>query len=166
VQFIAHSSRGCEAPLDHGIARVTFPSVLALCPLLLGFAAVSSAPPKAVTRLVQDDELVLRVPVRPLPQPRIVWQPGQQLKCVPIRAIRGAMLSSPENVDILFARQQRVRAHFAEDCPALDFYDGFYLKPKDGRLCAGRDIVYSRMGGSCRIEGFRQLVPRLRRTTP
>lgn len=140
---------------------------LPLLPMLVGLAGIGAEPARpAVTSLVQDDELVLRVPVRPLPQPRLVWHPAAPLRCVPIRAIRGAVLSSPENVDILFPRQQRVRARFAGDCPALDFYDGFYLKPQDGQLCAGRDIVYSRMGGSCRIEGLHLLVPRLKRQSP
>jgi hypothetical protein len=76
------------------------------------------------------------------------------------------MLSSPGSVDVLLPHQHRVRAHFAEDCPALDFYSGFYLKPQDAQLCAGRDIIYSRMGGSCRIEGFHLLVPRLKRQSP
>jgi hypothetical protein len=142
-------------------------AVLGLLPLLVGWAGISSvSPAQTQASLSQADELVLRVPVRPLPQPRIDWQPGRAFRCMPIRAIRGAMLSSPENVDILLPQQHRVRAHFAEDCPALDFYGGFYLKPQDGQLCAGRDIIYSRMGGSCRIEGFHLLVPRLKRQSP
>lgn len=146
---------------------MTFPGLFTVIPMLIGFAAVGAGPLQpAVTRLVQDRELILRVPVRPLPQPRVTWQPVRQLQCVPIRAIRGAMLSSPSSVDILLPQQQRVRARFAEDCPALDFYDGFYLKPTDGRICAERDIIYSRMGGSCRIEALRQLAPRLRRQSP
>jgi hypothetical protein len=50
-----------------------------------------------------------------------------------------------------------VRAKFNDDCPALDFYRGFYLKPGDDRLCAKRDFVHSRMGESCQIEQFRGL---------
>jgi len=155
--------------------------ILALFPLLVGFAAVTAAPsrpavvvpasaaafsPPAMTMLVQQDELILRVPVQPPQQAHIEWQQGRALRCMPVRAIRGAMLSSTENVDILLGRQQRVRANFANDCPALDFYGGFYLKPQDGQLCAGRDLIYSRMGGSCRIEGFNLLVPRLKRQSP
>jgi hypothetical protein len=139
---------------------------LALLPLLVGFAAAGTGPSRpTVTRLVQNDELILRVPVQP-PQPRIEWQQGRALRCVPVRAIRGAALSGPENIDVLLGHRQRVRANFAADCPAIDFYGGFYLKPQDGKLCAGRDLVYSRMGGSCRIEGFHLLVPQLKRQSP
>jgi hypothetical protein len=146
---------------------MSLPAFLALFPLLVGLAAVNVVPTRApVTSLVQDDEVVLRVPVRPLPPPKVEWQAGRPFRCMPIRAIRGAMLSSPENVDILLPQQHRARAQLAENCPALDFYDGFYLKPQDGQLCAGRDIIYSRMGGSCRIEGFHLLVPRLKRQSP
>jgi len=146
---------------------VTLTSILALFPLLVGFAAVSGAQVQPAVRATNvGNELIVRVPVRPLPPPRIVCQPARPLQCVPIRAIRGAMLSSPAHIDILLPQQQRVRARFAEDCPGLDFYGGFYLKPQDARICAGRDVIYSRVGGSCRIEGFRQLVPRLRRQLP
>ena len=47
------------------------------------------------------------------------------------------------------------------DCPALDFYGGFYLQPDDERICAKRETIRSRVGGSCRIERFRLLVPQL-----
>ena len=56
----------------------------------------------------------------------------------------------------------RIRAQFDEDCPALDFYGGFYLQPQDESLCARRDAVHSRIGSSCMIERFKQLVPKFR----
>ena len=65
-------------------------------------------------------------------------------------AIRRALLSGPRSVDFVLADRSRVRAEFDEDCPALDFYGGFYLQPEDDRLCAKRDAIHSRMGGSCR----------------
>jgi len=79
--------------------------------------------------------------------------------------IRRALLSGPEQVDFILADRTRVRAKFDEDCPALDFYGGFYLQPQDERLCADRDAVHSRMGGSCTIDKFRLLVP-VRRQVP
>ena len=148
-------------------ASLTLASLFAWLPTLLGLTALPVPELQPVVRATMvQEEMIVRVPVRRLPPPRIVWRPGREVRCVPIRAIRGAMLSSRENVDILLPQQQRVRATFAENCPALDFYGGFYLKPQDARLCAGRDIVYSRIGGSCRIEAFRQLVPRLKRQIP
>ena len=38
---------------------------------------------------------------------------------------------------------------------------GFYLQPQDDRLCVRRDAIHSRMGGSCTIEQFRKLVPKI-----
>ena len=49
------------------------------------------------------------------------------------------------------------------DCTALDYYGTFYLQLQDERLCAGRDAVHSRIGGSCTIDHFQQLIPKLRR---
>ena len=73
------------------------------------------------------------------------------------------MLSGPEQVDFIFRNRARVRAQFDEDCPALDFYAGFYLQPNGDQLCAGRDAVHSRMGGSCTIERFKILEAKLAR---
>ena len=61
------------------------------------------------------------------------------------------------------ADRSRVRAKIDDDCPAIDFYGGFYLQPEDDRVCAKRDEIRSRMGGSCRIERFRSLEARLKR---
>ena len=74
-------------------------------------------------------------------------------------AIRRAMLSGPEQVDFVLANRSRIRAKFDQDCPALDFYGGFYLQPEDDMLCARRDAIHSRMGGSCTIDSFKQLGP-------
>ena len=118
---------------------------------------------QTVTRLVIRDEVILRIPVQPRPLgPQIEWLEKKSPKCVPVAAIRGALLSGQSQVDFIFAGGARVRAKFDEDCPALDFYGGFYLQPQDERLCAGRDAVHSRIGGSCTIDKFRQLVPKLR----
>ena len=35
----------------------------------------------------------------------------------------------------------------------------FYLQTADDRLCVRRDAVHSRIGGSCTIERFKQLMP-------
>ena len=129
-------------------------------PVLIGVFAVQSG---TVSRLVVQDELILRVPVLPRPiSPHIDWVERKGPKCIPAGAIRRAMLSGPEEVDFILSNRARVRARLEEGCPALDFYGGFYLQPEDARLCAERDEVHSRMGGSCMIERFRELVPRLR----
>ena len=136
-----------------------------LLPLLFGmFAAQPAAVGQTVTRLVIEDEVILRVPVQPHPMfPDIGWIERKGPKCIPAAAIRRALLSNSEQVDFILANHSRVRAQLDEDCPALDFYAGFYLQPRDERLCARRDAIHSRIGGSCTIERFRQLVPKFRR---
>lgn len=136
-----------------------------LVPLLLGLFAVQPATvEQSVTRLIIQDEMILRVPVQPHPLfPDIEWVEKKGPNCIPAAAIQRALLSGSAQVDFILVNHARIRAQFDEGCPALDFYGGFYLQPKDDRLCARRDAVHSRMGGSCAIERFRQLVPRFRR---
>ncbi|WP_341633537.1 hypothetical protein [Sphingomonas agri] len=136
-----------------------------LVPLLLGLVgAQPGIVSQSVTRLIIQDEVILRVPVDPRPLvPEIEWIEKKGPKCVPVAEIQRALLSGSGQVDFVFLNRARVRAHLDEDCPALDFYRGFYLQSRDDHLCAHRDAIHSRMGGSCTIEGFRQLVPRFRR---
>jgi hypothetical protein len=142
---------------------VIFPGVMAWLAMLFGFGgAQDSGAQPVVRRVVVGSEIILRVPVQPLPPPRFEWVEHKGPKCIDWADIRGAMLSGPANVDFLLPDRQRVRAEFAEDCAALDFYGGFYLSPRDEQVCVRRDSVHSRMGGSCRIERFRKLVPKLR----
>jgi hypothetical protein len=137
---------------------------LGLVPVLFGlFAAQSGSTQQSVSRLVVQDELILRVPVLPRAMgPQLEWVEKKGPRCIPAAAIRRALLSGPEQVDFILVNRTRVRARLEDGCPALDFYGGFYLQPEDWRVCADRDEVHSRMGGSCTIERFRQLVPRLR----
>ena len=143
-------------------------SFLGLLPVLLGLLAAQTGPmPQSVTRLVIQDEVILRVPVQPRPVLRqIEWVAQKGPRCIPTAAIRRALLFGSEQVDFVLANRSRVRAEFDENCPGLDFYGGFYLQPQDDRLCAGRDAVHSRIGGSCTIGRFRHLVPRLKRQIP
>jgi hypothetical protein len=136
-----------------------------LLPLLVGmFAAQPGAVGQSVTRLVIEDEVIIRVPVQAHPIiPTIEWVEKKGPKCVPANEIRRALLSGPQQVDFIFSNRARVRAQLDEDCPALDFYAGFYLQPRDERICARRDAVHSRIGGSCTIERFSQLMPKYRR---
>lgn len=137
---------------------------LSILPVLLGLIAVQpGAVEQSVTRLVVQDEVILRVPVQPRAyDPPIRWVERKGPRCIPAFAIRRAMMSGRDQVDFVLSNRARVRAELDEDCPALDFYGGFYLQPEDDRLCAGRDEIHSRMGGSCTIEHFKKLVPRLK----
>jgi hypothetical protein len=139
--------------------------VVKFAPLLLGlFAAQPGVMGQSVTRLVVEDQVILKVPIRPRPlAPQFEWRERKGPKCIAAGDIRGALLSGPQQVDfVLGGGPRRMRAELEEDCPALDFYRGFYLQPQDEQLCAGRDAIHVRTGGSCTIERFRQLVPKFR----
>jgi hypothetical protein len=140
-------------------------SIWSLLPLLLGLFAAQPVPvSQSVTRLIVQDEVILRVPVQPRPlMPQVEWIEKKGPKCVPVAAIQRALLQGSEQVDFVMVNHARIRAQLDEDCPALDFYGGFYLQPEDDRLCAQRDAIHSRMGGSCTIEKFKQLIPKFRR---
>ena len=66
-------------------------------------------------------------------------------------------------IDFILRGRQFVRARLDTDCEGLDFYGGFYLQSEDKRICARRDAISLRTGGSCRIEKFRTLTPRVDR---
>ena len=139
--------------------------ILGFVPFILGlFSAEPGMIGQAVTRIAYQEEIILRVPVAPRPPlPRIEWREHKGPKCIPTGALQRAILSGAgDQVDFVLANHVRMRADLDEDCPALDFYDGLYLQTPDDRLCAGRDEIHSRMGGSCRIDRFRKLVPVVR----
>ena len=135
-----------------------------LWPLLLGLLGGDpGVVGQSVTRLMVQNEVILRIPIQPRPLlPEIDWVEHKGPKCIPAGAIRRVLLSGPTQVDFILENRARVRAQFDEDCPALDFYAGVYLQTADDRLCVRRDAVQSRIGGSCTIERFKQLVPKLR----
>ena len=121
------------------------------------------APQYQVAQLVIQQQIVIRVqrpaarasaPARP-----INWSEKKGPKCVQLDRLAGALILQPDAVDLVSEGGDRVRARLDDDCPALDFYAGFYLKPtKDGKVCAGRDFVRSRSGRKCEISAFRTLV--------
>ena len=162
-EFIDCSTRDCEAAV-HGRALLTIFSFFSLLPALFGVASAQGTPSGGVVRrVVIQDEVIWRVPVRPhVRGPAVEWGERKGPKCIPAGTIRGANLGGSEHVDFVLFDRSRIRAKFDDDCPALDFYGGFYLKPEDEMLCARRDSVHSRMGSSCRIERFRRLVPKLK----
>jgi hypothetical protein len=163
-QFIEHSTLHCKARGNGGGLQMIPGTILNFVPLLLGlFAAQPTIVEQSVTRLVIQDEVILRVPLLPrrfLPQ--FEWEERKGPKCIPIGAIQRAFLTDTQQIDIVLVNHARMRAQLDEDCPGLDFYGDFYLQPQDDRICAGRDAIHSRMGGSCAIERFKQLVPKFR----
>jgi hypothetical protein len=90
----------------------------------------------------------------------IQWRETRGPRCVAISEIAGATMPGPDSVDLILRDNSRIRAKLQRRCPALDFYYGFYVNAtEDGRICADRDVVRSRIGGECEIDQFRSLHP-------
>lgn len=149
-----------------------------LLPMLVAMPAAAGAqrdgawppPGTELAQLMMRERIMIRIrPARPpvaRPQgrrlaPPPVWSERRARRCVPLRALAGAAVSQGGDVDLMLVDGRRLRAKLAEDCPSLDFYSGFYLRPtSDGRLCGGRDVLKARSGAVCPIARFRELEPR------
>ncbi len=140
--------------------------------LALLIAAAPAARPKdadgielALTEVIIRERLIVRVPIpRRAPDPPARWREKRGARCIELGKVAGAAISAPDSVDMILRGGARIRAELESECPALDFYSGFYLVPtKDGRICADRDSIHARSGGECQIERFRKLVPDGRR---
>lgn len=120
-----------------------------------------------VHREVRIQRIIVRVPrmeVTPASSsralPAINWVEKRTDRCVPVANLAAVSITRTDSVDLMLTGGKRLRARLEEDCPTLDFYSGFYLKPTaDGMVCASRDTIRSRSGGQCRISSFRMLVP-------
>ena len=164
-KFSRCSTLDCKAALNHDAPPMIFTSFFALLPALLGISA-AQAPGElpAVRRVIVQDEIIIRVPVRIRQiSPQLDWIEHKGPRCIRSGDLRGAMLSGPDSVDFLLHGKQRMRASFDTRCPALDFYGGFYLNTEDGKVCAGRDTIRSRLGSACVIGKFHRLEPKRHR---
>lgn len=134
---------------------------LALVTWLASMVGIPGVGPVSVSRLVVQQEIILRVPVvRPrLPRP-IRWVEKKGPKCIGSSQIVAAALADERSIDFLLRDRTRIRAKMDEDCPTLDFYGNFYIQPDDERICAKREEIRSRIGGSCRIERFKRMMPK------
>ena len=133
--------------------------LVSLLPAVLGLVTGGQDPPQVRMSFVQN-EFVIRVPVRPTTEMlRFEWEEARGPRCIASAQLRGAVISGSEHVDLVMGGNRRFRANFGRDCPALDFYEGFYVNSPNQMICAGRDTIRSRMGGSCSIKSFSQLVP-------
>ena len=139
---------------------------LALPLTLLALAAPALAGDDILlAQLTIRRHVVVRVPRMdppraPLARP-IEWRERKGPECIPVGEMGGAIVSARDRIDLVMRGGKRVRAEFDDDCPGLDFYRGFYLKPAaDGMVCAGRDVVRARSGAKCPVKRFRKLVPK------
>ena len=147
--------------------RFSLALLLAAAPLLV---AADEPNPLAGTEFAQvtiHERIMIRIrPQRSLALTRDgrvsavepVWSERRAQRCVAVRELAGAAVSRGGDVDMMMVDGTRLRAKLAADCPALDFYAGFYLKPNvDGRICGGRDSLRARSGASCPIAKFRRI---------
>lgn len=141
---------------------MTLFAFLGLIPAMFGTAAQAPVHDQVVRRVIIHDEVILRIPVRPRLSLPIEWIEHKGPKCLPANLVAGAILSGPSSIDFIMRNRRRVRAVMDSDCPALDFYGRFYLQPEDEYICAKRETIHSRVGGSCRIERFRTLIPQVK----
>ena len=163
-QFTLHSTLAGRSAYRNGPFCMTLLTLLGIIPALFGMAAQDSSQPQVVRRVVVQDEVLISIPVRPRPKrpQNIEWKEEKGPKCVRSERIAGAMWSGPSSIDFLLRDRTRVRAIMDDECPALDFHKGFYLQPDDDRICAKRESIQSRIGGSCRIERFKTLIPQMK----
>lgn len=125
----------------------------------------AAGPPWA--QLSIHERIVIRIPRMrreppppPDEPPPSGWREKHGGRCIPTEGIAGALISGSSSVDLVMDDGQRARALLEHDCPTLDYYLGFYIKPTDdGRICSGRDAIRSRSGAVCPIRAFRRLVP-------
>ena len=148
--------------------------------LLLAFPAADAPDPGPgddAPRLTIHERIVIRIMRTPsvmqkaavaAPSPAPVeWVEKHAPRCVPVISLAAATVTRGDSVDLLLNGGGRLRARLEDNCPALAFYSGFYLRPsEDGKLCADRDAILARSGGECRIDKFRRLVARRQHPEP
>lgn len=112
-----------------------------------------------------DQGIVIRIPstkrassLQSTPAATIRWTENKAPRCQSLSSLAMTVGANGDSLDIQLRDGTFIRAKFDDDCPADDFYSGFYVeRPVDGQLCAGRDVLHSRSGSRCKIEGFKSL---------
>jgi hypothetical protein len=117
----------------------------------------------AIAQVMIRQRVIVRVPAMPegpTPTRPLRWKEKKGPKCVPLSALAGAAITERNSFDLFLRGGTRLRARLDDDCPALDYYSGFYVRPTaDGQMCERRDSIHTRAGGQCTIERIRTLVP-------
>lgn len=134
--------------------------------LSLAGVAQDSSPGSAerYAQLSVQQRIVVRVPSRaeggvPAAAPMTQWREAGGPRCLQTSQIAAATIGD-RSIDFILRDNRRVRARLGQRCQGLHYYRGFYLdRPRDGRICAERDVIRSRMGGQCDIAAFRTLQP-------
>ena len=133
-------------------------------------AATSVVPSQAMERedtvemaqMTIRQTVVIRTYTPPAPPPRpIQLKEVKGPKCVAMSQLAGWTITQSDSLDLFLRTGVRLRVQLDDECPALDYYQGLYLRPTaDGQVCSRRDSIRTRAGGECGIEKFRALVPK------
>lgn len=143
---------------------MTFPQLVGL---LLASSAPAVAPPATpipperiqYAQVIFHSRVVVRIEAARVPA-ITTWTEKKGPHCIALTDIQGTAVIVANSVDVALRGGDRARMRFERSCPGLDYYSGFYVVPnKDGKICAGRDVVRDRAGGECAIDKFRKLVP-------
>lgn len=139
------------------------PALLAVAaPVLVSAQAAPTWMGEELAQLTIHERLIIRIPRVSPARSRVavpVWREKKGPRCVEMKSLTGAAIGGESDVDLIVDGIKRVRAKLDDGCPAMNFFSGFYLKPtKDGKICAGRDVIRARSGASCAIDRFRRLV--------
>lgn len=128
-----------------------------------GHAGSRSTGEVDVAQMMIRQRIIIRVPAMnppPAPPRPIRLKEVKGPKCVAVNQLAGASIGQNDTVDLFLRGGVRLRAQLDDDCPALDYYSGFYIAPSaDGQVCQRRDMLHTRAGQQCRIQRFRMLVP-------
>jgi hypothetical protein len=147
--------------------------LIAASGILLLFAAPASPPEPldwdvAASLLQQQQRITIHVPRLTVTRATIVVRtprPAALVEkkaddCVKMEDLAGFSVNRFDSVDLVLKNGSLLRAKLGNDCPALDFYRGFYVKVnKDKKMCAKRDAIRSRSGRQCPLQSFASLVP-------
>ena len=102
---------------------------------------------------VTTTTIIMRTPRRPV----LIEKKADD--CVKMEKLAGFTVNRFDSVDLVLKDGSFLRVKLGADCPALGFYNGFYVRPtKDKKICAKRDSIRSRSGRSCSVQAFASLV--------
>lgn len=146
--------------------------LIAASGILLLFAAPASPPEPLdwdmVVGQLQQQRVTIHVPrvtirtttiILRTPRPVVVVEKKAD-DCVKVEDLAGFSVNRFDSVDLVLKNGTLLRAKLGNDCPALGFYGGFYIKANsDKKMCAKRDSIRSRSGRQCAVQSFASLVP-------
>jgi hypothetical protein len=146
--------------------------LIAASGLLLLFAAPAS-PPEPIdwdtaASLIQQQRITVHVPRITVSRSTVMVRTTRAVSlvekkaddCVKMEDLAGFSVNRFDSVDLMLKNGSLLRVKLGNDCPALGFYGGFYVKAnKDRKMCAKRDSIRSRSGRQCAVQSFAALVP-------